>query len=192
MLKVKFHNGSVRSISSMQILRKETFDDMEPVFHDFWNLRSDDYHLMCISEVILSFRFFKTLDTSKVVLAKDSTIKNKSLFSFRGYSLPNTMDLHQWENISFNDDYNKATITTKTSISYNVNILDDKHVISVLSNGKLLFTFIDVLFNSSNLSSFKRTINKQVFTFHDSKVVIKEFIRKCKFIKNIKPAQFSI
>lgn len=190
MLKVKFSNNSVRSISSMQILRKETFDEMESVFIDFWGLRSDDYHIIPVSEVILSFRFFKSIENSKIVPPKDLTAKSLSSFTFKGYSLPNTMDLYQWGNVSFNDEFTKATITTKRSISYNVDIFDNKYVVSVLSNGKLLFSFIDTLYNSSDLSSFSRSINKQVFIFHNGILVLKEIMRKCKFVNSIRPAQF--
>lgn len=190
MMKVHFENGSVRSITDMQILKTETFDDMESVFQDYWNLRSDDYHLMPVSEVILSFRLFKPFINTKIEKAKDPTIKNKPLFSFKGYSIPNTMDLSEWGHVSYNHDHTKATITTKTTLSYNVNILKDRNIISVLSRGKLLFTFVDEIFNSSDLNSFKRIINKQVFTFHNGIVVLKEVIRKCKFIKELKSAQY--
>lgn len=100
------------------------------------------------------------------------------------------MNLHEWGLVSFNEDHNKATITTKTSISYNVDLVDNKNVVSVLSNGKLLFSFIDELFNYSDLSSFKRIINKVEVTYHNGKVVLKEFTRKCKFIKKIRIAQY--
>ena len=189
-LKVKFHNGQTRSISSMQLLRKESFDDMEPVFHDFWNLRSDDYHRMPVSEIIFSYRLLKLDLPSKVVPAKNISSKNKTPFIFRGYSLPTTMDLHSWGNTSFNEDYSSCMITTSKSMSYSVTIDDSKNIVHVFSNNKLLFKFTDYIYNASDLSSFRRVINKQEIIFHDGAVVLKSVQRTCQFIKKLRVSQY--
>lgn len=189
-LKVKFHNGQIRSISSMQLLRKESFNDMEPVFLDFWNLRSDDYHRMPVSEIRFSYRLLKLDLPSKIIPAKNISSKNKTPFIFRGYSLPTTMDLNSWGNTTFNDDYTSCMITTSKSISYSVTVDDLKNIVHVFSNNKLLFKFTDHIYNTSDLSSFRRIINKQEIIFHDGVVVLKSVQRSCQLIKKLRASQY--
>jgi hypothetical protein len=172
----------------MQTLRKESFEEMDVVFNDYWNLRSDDYHLMSISEVILQFRIFDFEKATKVVKSKS---KNEGpSFKIRGYNLPKTMDLFQWGNVSFNNDYSNAMVTTNSSIFYNVTLDGMKSIVHVFSKSKLLFTFTDFLFNTSDLSSFKRVVNKQEFIFHNGINILKTIKRDCKFIKKILPSQY--
>lgn len=136
----------------MQILRNETFEDMDPVFNDFWTLRDDDNHIMPISDVIILFKILDYEGPSKIVKAKRKTITNiNPSFSFKGYSLPTTMDLYQWGNISFNSDYTNAMITTNSTISYTVNLDDSKAIVHIFSKGRLLFSFTDHLFNPSDI-----------------------------------------
>lgn len=190
MLKVKFTNGTTRSISSMQLLQKESFDQMEPVFLDFWNLRSDDYHTMPVSEVIFAYRLLRLDFPTKIVKAKNVLARKETPFIFRGYSLPTTMDLHSWGNVSFNPDYSSCMISTNKSISYSVTIDETKHIVHVFSSNRLLFKFTDYIYNTSDLSSFRRVINKQEVIFQNGVVVLKSVQRTCKFIKKLRPSQF--
>ena len=86
------------------------------------------------------------------------------------------MDLFEWPNIKFNENYDNAfasyTLENNNesyNLSFNITIKDKTTFINVWNRDIVLFTIEDSLNNISDLSDFKRVIiennNKKTYYF---------------------------
>lgn len=73
--------------------------------------KSDEYHSSESLEIIYNYNLFKEENLSKKIY-KPNLLKSeeKSLFNFKGYKLPNTMDLTLWGEYIFTNDFASAMV----------------------------------------------------------------------------------
>jgi hypothetical protein len=101
-LKVKLRNGVFRSISKIQKVDSTDLELLTDIFISYWEIRSDEYQLSESLEIIINYNLFKHDKITKKTY-KPNLLKNddKVLFNFKGYKLPNTMDLTLWGDYIF-------------------------------------------------------------------------------------------
>lgn len=122
--------------------------------------------------------------------------------NFKGYKIPNNMDLSAWPNISYSDDLRNATAYIKILINKKIHRLDflihldsriRNYFVYVMIRGTVIFTIKDTIdpdkLERSHLNTFKREIteNKNTKTFYyiDGKIILSLEDKKVKYIKGI-------
>ena len=77
------------------------------IFKEFWYLKIEYYKNLFIKSIVFTYKVVKkdidVIIPTKILKPVNNT--NKTKFSFKGWNLPNTMDLFTWgELMSFTDD----------------------------------------------------------------------------------------
>ena len=117
-------------------------------------------------------------------------------FKYKNFIIPSTMDLFEWPNIKFNENYDNAfasyTLENNNesyNLSFNITIKDKTTFINVWNRDIVLFTIEDSLTNISDLSDFKRVIiennNKKTYYFFNGEVKLYCNEINTSFIKKI-------
>jgi len=231
--KIKFANGDVRSISNVQVSRLEEFDKLFAVFshvfllEDFADAVSEqdnnsfDEEGLPIGNIIFEFKPMKNYRETKYEKlyhpSTDFKIKGTfqegkyyiEHFSYKGYKIPATMNLHEWPNITFWNDYREAhssyTVMDKSENSLydlflNITIDNKNTSVSVVKGRKILFTFKDYMLDPNDLTNFKRVvietviengivkdIEKGTYHFNNGKIVLYMEGKDVEFIPKLKP-----
>jgi len=131
--KVKLRDGIIRSISKVQTVNSKDFDTLVKLFISFWEIKSDEYQLSESLEIILNYNLFKEKNFTKNIY-KPHLLKSeeKSLFNFKGYKLPNTMDLTLWGDYIFTKDYSSAIVYKPNSEAiYHITLFDDHQLVEL-------------------------------------------------------------
>lgn len=210
--KIKTSDNLYKSISYIQTVRISDFDELLQIFNEFWNLKSSDYHEILVKEVIFSYRRSTGIvHETKLIRPLKSEIENIPSFKYGGFTLPLTMDITKWGNITFYDNYTRAVVTispihfksndfSKANFSNNINrtigknfeyhiqIKDSSMIVDYKLGDKILLSFVDERMDTDryNLNSFIRTIQNTQYYYSDSKLILKKVIRKCNFMSKIK------
>jgi len=198
LFKIKTKNNQIRSISYMQTINLEDIDQLKQLFIEFWNLRSEDYYLAQISDIVFTYKIvnlnlpIKILKINELGKQYNSSFKNKlekseiNKMTFSGYNFPANMDITSWGNYHFISD-NKAIIYKKGShLEYHVELFDNYQKVELKLNNKILLNFKDTMNDKSNLNTFTRTINNQEFIFEDGELLIKKIKKKVSFLSKVK------
>jgi hypothetical protein len=210
--------GEIRSISFMQKVGINDFESLLEIFNEFWLMRSEQYHSMNVLKIIYTYKMVsnETLSISsnskliRTFLPKEN--KEKEEISFSGINLPNTMDLTDWGETTFFDDYSKAIVfKSKSKLEYHVSLFNDHLIAEVKYDEKTLFTFTDTRSSSqlfekdypsfmdrvsdlNDLSTFTRKLEvhsclkKETkrtlnYIYIKGKCVLKTISRNCKYLK---------
>ena len=199
-LKVVFKDGSVRCISNMVIItRKNNVNNLVKIFIDYWNLRSENYHLQEVKKIFISYRTFHVNDISKIEIFKNKLLNlseegnsnEYENFQYTGYKLPNTTDLSKWgmrlsQKEGSSQLFSPIGRSKTNNIMYNIFPQKLKNIVQVFSEDRLMLEFEDILTNGiDNPSTFKRVM-KNATIFYKDGIRVKEIVnRKLKFIKPI-------
>jgi len=193
--KVRILNGPFRNISCLQRVNKLEFGKLEDIFIEYWNIKSSEYHVYPIVEIIFTYKIMgESLQNEKTKLVAPKIInKNKSLLqinglydtiNFGGYNLPPTMDITKWGNCDFFNNYNEARVFKFNSKSMYFVKLYDKHLQADLKiNDKTVVSFKDSLLDVTNLGTFIREIGNQRYEFINQKLIRKSKTYNTKFIQ---------
>jgi hypothetical protein len=179
--KVKIATGIIRSISHVQTVQKKDYKTLLESFLIFWDIRSEDYKLTEVESVIYTYQLIETnnieINKSKITkLYFDSNeSKEKQKFDFKGYNLPCTMDITQWGNLIYlNDECSKALIyRTHSKAEYHVTLYSNYLTSEIKYKDKTIIKFKDEMLDKTDLSCFKRIIDKQEYIFKEGKLVLK-------------------
>lgn len=184
--------GNYKSISYVQLVNKNDLSSLISIFLEYWDLKSENYHLIQVSCINFTYRILplnSEVTESKIVEHKSIKSNKKSNFKLGGFNLPLTMDLYEWGHSHFYRDYSKAIIYKKGSTSeYHVTIFENYFLVEVRVNNKTIFRFKDTMRDKDDLSSFKREMNNQEYIFESGELKLKKIQRKTKFISPIKPS----
>jgi hypothetical protein len=95
--KVKLDNSEIRSISYIQTVQIKELNLLIEIFQEFWNIRSEEYHILIVEEIIFTYKImlFNNDYISKSKISRHVKIltDKKSNIKFKGFNLPNTMDV---------------------------------------------------------------------------------------------------
>ena len=125
--KVKLGNGVFRSISTVQKVDSKDLELLTEIFISFWEIKSDEYQLAESLEIIFNYNLLKYEKLSKKVY-KPNLLKTdeKTLFNFKGYNLPNTMDLTLWGDYIFKNDFSSAIVYKPHSkVIYHISLFEN-------------------------------------------------------------------
>jgi len=192
--KIRMENESVRSISFIQTIPLNRFDELFSVFFEFWNIRSDDYHTFKIKSIIFTYAISPLggeIKVPKIVKPNKPSSKDMS-FKFSGFSLPATMDITEWGVLEFYDDYKKAIVFKPNSVTiYEISLFEKYQEVTLKSGKMTIVSWTDTMRNGANLSSFSRLINKkQEYIFENGVIIVKKIKRLTSFLKPIKPSLY--
>ena len=110
-------------------------------------------------------------------------------FKFKGFNLPNSMDITTWGNIHFYSNYTKAIVFKyKSKGNYHITIMTNYIIVDLMVDNKIILQFKDTMLDVNNLNTFSREINNQKYIFKDGELILKQIIRKTKFISSVKPS----
>jgi hypothetical protein len=185
-----------RSISYLDIIKKESFNSLYDIYSTLWELVEDEYNSQFDKpKIVLIFKLnSENNNIKKTNLEKRYNIKNKKIESINyvGYNLPSTMDFTTWGSYNIDPLYKHAVVCKQNSKAiYKIFINEQDLKVDFVVNDKVLFSFIDILNDGYNLNSFTRIItnklkNKEIILkFSDSKVIFKSVQKNLKFIKPI-------
>jgi hypothetical protein len=176
--KIELENGLIRTISRMQTITNNEYKLLLDIFTEYWSIKTEEYHLVVIQKVIFTYKIVP----SKFPTRLSPVVKPKPSFTFKGYDLPNTMDLTQWGEYKFSPNYHSAIIKKpKSKAYYSVVLKDSEQLVELKIHDKILLTFIDKMNNNNDLSSFTRVIHEHTYIFREGNLILKQ-----KNIKNIK------
>jgi hypothetical protein len=159
-------------------------------------------------KIIFAFKPMFTLKGTKYESLVSEFEKNKKhregkdysrTLNYKGFKIPTHMDLTEWPNISFSDDYKNAHATftlneksegdQKYIIDFIFHINEDNYNVTVRNREKILFTFSDKIINVNDLTSFIRTIHedkvKKTYIYNFSNLVYYVEDKKVSFIDKI-------
>lgn len=189
MVKIKFSNGRVNSLTHMLKYTKADKDKMISTVLSILELRSDDYTILPIDKIWVEYKIADYPDLVKPLMPiLENKIDKLSFTEIKEFKLPNTMDITLWsDNIRFLSN----TTSTFSKDNYNYDIkLSDKTIITQIKNiesNELLLEFTDTL--DGELDTFTRVVNNRVFKYINGKAVYRENIKKVKFIRAINKSE---
>jgi hypothetical protein len=184
-MKVRFSDGTVASISKMQTANKSMFKEVLDIFIFFSDHKAENYTSKSITNIIFQYHINTMINNNiKARLSKKATALKTPTFTFGGYKFPLTTDLSKWGTI-VSDIKNQLTIEKESSkYTYHITKETFKHIVKVYLNEKLMMEFTDKIL--LNLTDFDRTIGNHIYRIRGGKVVLKTLTRKTKFLAGIK------
>nr|QWO71388.1 DNA polymerase [Termitomyces sp. T70a] len=196
--RIRDEEGSqFRSISTIERINKSLFGQISDVYKELWELKDNEYNsILSNPKMYIAYHILPSDVNDKLKEPKVKTLErrgnsNKLNFMFKGYSLPNTMDLFEWGEPILEKDFSKATILKeKSKAVYQVEI-NDRHLnVRYFINNKVLFSFSDYLEDKFDLSTFTRILkvnNKESrYKFIEGKRVFMSKLIEFKHMKRVK------
>lgn len=199
LFKVRIKNGPFRNISNLQKVTKLEFYNLIDIFIEYWNIKSSEYNEYPLIEIVFTYYIVPTkLDleiknSTRELKLQQNKDKNKSLklesglfdtINFGGYSLPCTMDITEWGDCDFYNDYTEAIIYKKQSKGiYYIKLHNNYLEVELKIENKSILFFKDTLLDINCLSTFKREIKEQTYEFLNGKLKTKSKNYKTQFIK---------
>lgn len=146
-------------------------------------------------EIIFSYNLFKeeklTKQTYKPNLLNSD---EKSSFDFKGYKLPNTMDLTLWGVYIFTNFvffFTSAIVYKPNSKAiYHITLFDNYQLVELKLGDKVIIKFKDIIIEPNNLGSFNRIIDSQEYIFENGNLLLKKFTYKTNFLRAISKTIF--
>ena len=190
-LKYKFSDDTIISVSYLQYVNKNEKSDLLDIFMEFINLRKDNYEEKSISQIIFTYHIFPTdFNIQDKLNYPEKNKINISKYNFSGFNIPLTMDLTKWGYIFSRiqkDDHEEIVIKKDNSaLIYLIEKYEDLNVVKILVKNKPIFRLVDIL--QKDDINFKRMINEnQIFFIVDGEVKLKtKTIDKIDYIKKSK------
>ena len=195
-LKIKFTDSSIRSISKLLLINNTTpLEEVKDILVMFWNLRSEYYHLKDVEEI---FILYKMLSNTKHPKLSSNIKKINSLiginretmkeYNYDGYQLPNNTNILNWGKLLQEDSNNSILIESnlkfgKQILFYNVFKYTDHNLVQVFLNKNILFTFKDIFIDGE--FTFKRILQNNEFNYVNGIMTTKKVERKVQYLKPI-------
>nr|QWO71383.1 DNA polymerase [Termitomyces sp. Mi165-7] len=187
-------NTQFRSISIIERINKELFENLSDIYKGLWELKDNEYDsILSNPKMYLAYHIIPSEINYKLKKPeiKKSYLKSESInLKFKGYILPNTMDISLWGESIIEKDYSKAIILKRQSKAvYQVEIRNKNLNVKYLINNKVILTFSDYMDDKYNLSTFTRKIkykNKEIiYKIMDGKIVFMSKLIEFKFMKGV-------
>ena len=179
--KVQFDDVTIISVSFLQIINKNQFNDLLEVLILFMNKKSEDYQNRSIVKYIFTYHIEDKKTKIKARLVKPDVVLKINKFTFSGYSLPLTTNVLFWGKILFHSESFIIIADNKTNEMYYIHKKDDKQDVKIMLNKKVILEFTDYF--GVNEINFTRILKDRKVVIVDGKVLLKTLIRNVKFIK---------
>ena len=157
----------------MQIIDIGDISELNQLFIEYWNIKSEDYYLASYSDLIFTYKILDTNLSLKIIKPEKVGdlgigIKSKSKIGslrFGGYNLPATMDLTLWGDFQFTEDNSAIVYKRSSQLEYHIQLFDNYQLVELKLGDKIVLSFKDEMNHKSDLSSFTRTVKNQVYIF---------------------------
>ena len=120
--KILDEKNQYNSISYLQHVNMNEFEKLFEIFTEFWAIKDEWYHSLKIKSIIFTYKIINNdlkITTSKFTRSK--TI-NAPKFTFKGISLPSTMDFTTWGIVLFNDYTNAIIEKPNSKAEYHITV----------------------------------------------------------------------
>jgi len=116
----------------MQTIDFKDFNQLFQLFIEFWNLRSEDYYLAGVSDIIFTYKLvdnnvFLPYGESKILktnyskpIKYISSKKDSSNTKFGGFKLPHSMDITTWGKCHFIGENKAIVYKNSSSLEYHL------------------------------------------------------------------------
>jgi hypothetical protein len=197
LFKIKSINNQYRTISPMQILEVKDFNQLNEVFLAYWSLKTDDYYVAQISDIIYTYKLVNTKSSplkSKLILPDKFTVNKEGDFdgmkkdnlSFGGYNLPNSMNISTWGDIQSITENKYIIYKNKSNLEYHVELFDNYQLVEIKLEDKVLLSWKDIMRAKFDLSTFERVIKNQEYVFVEGKLIVKKIKKRVSFLSKVK------
>jgi hypothetical protein len=202
--KVRYEIGVYRSLSYIQTVKLNEYEELLELFIEFLNLKDEEYISLKPNSIVFTFQLLSPdngiITSSKINRRKSQQSSNIQTFNFKGWNLPNTMDYSEWGEI-ISESENLILVKKRNSNAiYNIT-LDSVgkqapkvrirvKLLLLRSPNRILLEFTDEILNNGNLNSFIRTIKNQEYIFVDGNCILKKIKKECKFLTKIQAQAF--
>lgn len=178
----------------MQRVNKSEFSKLYDIFIESWNIKNEEYHSWLMECIIFNYILLPSegedTQTSKLLKSKKEQKPVKKVYEsikMSGYNFPNTMDITEWGNVHFLHDYSEAIVYKSFSIAeYHVKIRDKFILVDYQINGNSILTFTDTMDDATNLGTFTREFENQIYNFIDGELILKRRINKVTKLRTLK------
>jgi hypothetical protein len=192
--KIKTSEGLFRSVSRMQRVNKAEFSKLYDILIESWNIKNEVYHSWLMECIIFNYILLPSEEeetkTSKLLKSKKEQKSPKKVYEsikMSGYNFPNTMDITEWGGVHFLNDYSEAIVYKSFSIAeYHVKIRDKYILVDYQINGNSILTFTDTMDDPTNLGTFTREFENQIYNFIDGELILKRRINKVSKLRTLK------
>lgn len=195
--KIKTVNNQYRTISYIQCIDIIDFDQLEQIFIEYWNLRSEDYYLAQYSDIIFTYKLLDVNENNqsqmkvKLIKADERTKNKKKVLKFGGFHIPNTMDFYFWGQVHWLDDNNVIVYKTSSMLEYHIRLFENYQLVDMKLNTRLILSFKDILNNKYDLSTFTRELKNQSYVFQEGDLKLKKIEKKVSFLTKTKRNMFN-
>lgn len=187
------------SLTNLLTLKIINLNDLYDIVQFYYNNKhsDDQYTGKDLEVIIFNFRVLSNdfIPNNKSSNYKEiESSKNIQLFSHKisNINFPLTMDLYQWGNVKFNENFNECYLE-KDNINYHFTLKDNNYICNVMTKSDVnLITFEDTLL-SNDLSHFKREIFykgsvRKLFIYNNFNIIFKAYKHLTKFLSKVKKA----
>lgn len=149
------------------------FKNLYNILCGLLDIKDENYKNSQLQEIIFSYKIIATDNTKidkKITISKDNIKQKVKTYQFRGYNLPNTMNLNLWGR-KITEKNNLILISKKGSkFNYEINKYYNKNdliydVKLLLPNKEVMLTFKDIKNNNNNFNTFTRYIGSNEYYF---------------------------
>lgn len=188
LFKVKTVNNQYRTISPLQIIDIGDISELNQLFIEYWNIKSEDYYLASYSDLIFTFKILETNMSKKIIKpGNDKSVvigvesKTRSL-RFGGYSLPASMDFTVWGDYHFTGDNSAIVYKRSSPLEYHIQLFENYQLVELRLGDKIVLSFKDEMHPKSDLSSFTRTVKNHVYIFKEGELILKQIEKNVSFL----------
>lgn len=111
----------------------EDIDKLKQIFIEFLNLKTDDYYLAQISDIVFTYKLVENSKVTTKITRKTKTTKeifiNDTGLKFSGYNLPTTMDITLWGDYHFYSDTEIIVYKKGSNLEYHIKLFDQYQLV---------------------------------------------------------------
>lgn len=187
LFKIKSIDNTYRTLSLLQILNFEEIDKLTPLFIEYWNLRTEDYFLNEISDMVIYYKIVDTSLETKLLKPKSRSNFNEDIKirKFGGYSLPTTMDFTLWGRCHFVSDKEVIVFKKSSKLEYHIQLFDKHQEVDLRLDDTILLSFKDTMNDKEDLSTFTRSLKNQKYIFKEGILCLKMIEKISQFLKKV-------
>ena len=146
LFKIKSINYQYRTITPLQIVNIEDFNYLYDLFIEFWNLKTEEYHLAKISDIIFVYKILDSNNLESKIITPKSLLKhnkinkeekNLDFTKFGGFNLPNTMDFTKWGDTHFIEENYAIVYKPYSNIEYHIQLFENYQEVDIKLNDKI-------------------------------------------------------
>lgn len=135
-------------------------------------LKSSEYHLLEVDKNIFSYKLFNKYDAPNTRFSyPEVELKDREHLPFKGFDLPNTMNVFAWSNIVTIQDSNYYIAETE-GYNFHITSIDNSNYVEIKIKDNVVLSFTDHRATSDD--TFLRELKNASYYYLDGKNLIKK------------------